>query len=46
MQGNHTQVEGLDMTITDAQAVLDDVLFRHAGAVQYAAIQNIDVQVP
>ncbi|KAI4933441.1 uncharacterized protein J4E92_003108 [Alternaria infectoria] len=46
MQGNHTQVEGLDMTITDAQAVLDDVLFRHAGAAQYAAIQNIDMQVP
>jgi hypothetical protein len=36
MQSNHTQVEGLDIAIGNAQAALDDVLFRHANAAQYA----------
>lgn len=36
MQSNHTQVEGLDTAIGNAQAALDDVLFRHANAAQYA----------
>ncbi|RYN26945.1 hypothetical protein AA0113_g7365 [Alternaria arborescens] len=38
MQGNHTQVEGLDTAMRDAQAALDHVLFKHASAVQYAAL--------
>jgi hypothetical protein len=38
MQSNHTQVEGLDATMRDAQAALDDMLFRHAGAAQYASL--------
>ncbi|KAL1792365.1 hypothetical protein ACET3X_008872 [Alternaria dauci] len=38
MQGNHTQVEGLDTATRDAQAALDHVLFKHASAVQYAAL--------
>lgn len=36
MQNNHIQVEGLDTAIGNAQAALDDVLFRHANAAQYA----------
>ncbi|KAH7392656.1 CENP-Q, a CENPA-CAD centromere complex subunit-domain-containing protein [Pyrenochaeta sp. MPI-SDFR-AT-0127] len=38
MQGNHTQVEGIDEAMRNAQAALDDVLFRHASAQQYAAL--------
>ena len=38
MQGNHAQVEGIDEAIIDAQAALDDVLFRHTSAQQYAAL--------
>jgi hypothetical protein len=38
MQGNHTQVKGLNTTIRDAHAALDDVLFRHAGAAHYATL--------
>ncbi|KAG9185745.1 hypothetical protein G6011_07076 [Alternaria panax] len=38
MQGNHAQIEGLDTAMRDAQAALDDVLFRHAGAAQYAVL--------
>ncbi|KAH9865095.1 hypothetical protein IAQ61_009041 [Plenodomus lingam] len=36
MQGNHAQVEGIDEAVSHAQAALDDVLFRHATAQQYA----------
>ncbi|USP80921.1 glycoside hydrolase family 93 protein [Curvularia clavata] len=36
MQSNHTQLEGLGTAIGNAQAALDDVLFRHANAAQYA----------
>lgn len=35
MQSNHTQLEGLDTAVGNAQAALDDVLFRHAHAAQY-----------
>ncbi|KAF1851946.1 uncharacterized protein K460DRAFT_325365 [Cucurbitaria berberidis CBS 394.84] len=38
MQGNHAQVEGIDEAMRDAQAALDDFLFRHASAQQYAAL--------
>ncbi|KAF2629749.1 hypothetical protein BU25DRAFT_364032 [Macroventuria anomochaeta] len=38
MQGNHAQVKGIDGAIADAQTALDDVLFRHANAQQYAAL--------
>ncbi|KAF1940660.1 hypothetical protein EJ02DRAFT_379329 [Clathrospora elynae] len=38
MQGNHAQVEGLDEGMRDAQAALDDILFRSASAAQYAAL--------
>jgi len=38
MQGNHAQVEGVDDAMQDAQAALDDVLFRHVNAQQYAAL--------
>lgn len=38
MQGNHAHVEGIDAAMTDAQASLDDVLFRHASAQQYATL--------
>lgn len=37
MQSNHTQLEGLDTAIGNAQAALDDVLFQHANAAQYAS---------
>ncbi|KAA8619306.1 glycoside hydrolase family 93 protein [Pyrenophora tritici-repentis] len=36
MQGNHAQVEGLDTAMGAARAALDDMLFRHANAAQYA----------
>lgn len=38
MQGNHAQVEGLDTAVSDAQAALDDILFRHASAAQYTKL--------
>jgi hypothetical protein len=38
MQGNHTQVEGLDEAMGNAQAALDDILFRNASAAQYAGL--------
>jgi len=38
MQGNHEQVVGVDEAMGNAQAALDDVLFRHASAQQYAAL--------
>lgn len=38
MQSNHTQVEGIDEAMRDARAALDDVLFRHTDAQQYAAL--------
>jgi hypothetical protein len=38
MQGNHTQVDGLDEAMGDAQAALDDILFRNASAAQHAGL--------
>ncbi|KAF1951088.1 hypothetical protein CC80DRAFT_454828 [Byssothecium circinans] len=38
MQGNHEQVAGIDEAMLDARGALDELLFRHAGAVQYAAL--------
>ncbi|KAL1652741.1 hypothetical protein SLS61_004723 [Didymella pomorum] len=38
MQGNHAQIEGIDKAMAHAQTALDDVLFRHASAQQYAAL--------
>ncbi|KAH7090300.1 CENP-Q, a CENPA-CAD centromere complex subunit-domain-containing protein [Paraphoma chrysanthemicola] len=38
MQGNHAQVDGVDGAMRDAQAALDDVLFRHASTQQYATL--------
>jgi hypothetical protein len=38
LQGNHAQVKGVEGAMMDAQAALDDVLFRHASAEQYAAV--------
>ena len=38
MQGNHAQVEGIDEAMKDAQAALDNVLFRHASAQQYTVL--------
>lgn len=38
MQGNHAQVEGIGEAMTEAQTALDDVLFRHVSAQQYAAL--------
>ncbi|KAF2036039.1 hypothetical protein EK21DRAFT_96033 [Setomelanomma holmii] len=38
MQGNHTQVDGIEGAMRDAQAASDDVLFRHASAQQYASL--------
>lgn len=38
MQGNHEQIDGLADGMQSAQAALDDVLFRHASAPQYAAL--------
>jgi hypothetical protein len=38
MQGNHAQIDGIDGAMRDAQAALDDVLFRHTRAQQYATL--------
>ncbi|KAH7075852.1 CENP-Q, a CENPA-CAD centromere complex subunit-domain-containing protein [Paraphoma chrysanthemicola] len=38
MQGNHAQVDGIDGAMRDAQAALDDVLFRHTSTQQYATL--------
>ncbi|PVH94351.1 hypothetical protein DM02DRAFT_618695 [Periconia macrospinosa] len=38
MQGNHEQIAGIDDAMQRAQVALDDVLFRHADARQYAAL--------
>lgn len=38
MQGNHAQVEGIDEAMAHARTALDNVLFRHASAQQYAAL--------
>ncbi|KAF2447269.1 hypothetical protein P171DRAFT_384508 [Karstenula rhodostoma CBS 690.94] len=38
MQGNHEQVGGIDVGMRNAQVALDDVLFKHASAEQYAAL--------
>lgn len=38
MQGNHEQVAGISEAMRNAEAALDDVLFRHASARQYAAL--------
>ncbi|KAF2130994.1 hypothetical protein P153DRAFT_313198 [Dothidotthia symphoricarpi CBS 119687] len=37
MQSNHAQVKGVDEAMKDTQAALDNILFRHASAQQYAA---------
>ncbi|KAH8730489.1 CENP-Q, a CENPA-CAD centromere complex subunit-domain-containing protein [Phaeosphaeriaceae sp. PMI808] len=37
MQGNHANVEGINESLRNTQAALDDVLFRHTSAQQYAA---------
>lgn len=36
LQGNHEQVAGIDAGLRNAQVALDDVLFKHASAEQYA----------
>ncbi|KAL1606690.1 hypothetical protein SLS60_004097 [Paraconiothyrium brasiliense] len=38
MQGNHEQVGGMDVGIRNAQVALDDVLFKHASAEEYATL--------
>jgi hypothetical protein len=38
MQGNHAHVDGINAALKEAQAALDDVLFRHASAQQYASL--------
>ena len=38
IQGNHAQVDGISGAVLDAQAALDDVLFKHASAQQYDAL--------
>jgi hypothetical protein len=38
MQGNHAHVDGINSAMGEAHAALDDVLFRHASAQQYAAL--------
>lgn len=38
MQGNHEQVADLDEAVREAAAALDDKLYRHASAPQYAAL--------
>ncbi|KAF2639246.1 hypothetical protein P280DRAFT_56687 [Massarina eburnea CBS 473.64] len=38
LQGNHEQVAGIDEALLNATAALDEVLFRHARAPQYAAL--------
>jgi hypothetical protein len=38
MQGNHEQVASINEAMRNAEAALDDVVFRHASAQQYAAL--------
>ena len=38
MQGNHEQVGGIDVGMGNAQVALDEMLFKHASAEQYAAL--------
>ncbi|KAF9698388.1 hypothetical protein EKO04_003534 [Ascochyta lentis] len=38
MQGNHAQVAGIEAAVTYARTALDDVLFKHGSAQQYAAL--------
>jgi hypothetical protein len=38
MQGNHEQVAGMEEGIRDTQVALDEVLFKHASAEQYAGL--------
>lgn len=38
MQGNHAHVEVINESMRDARAALDDVLFTHASAQQYATL--------
>lgn len=35
MQGNYAQVDGIEEAVRYAQVALDDVLFKHASALQY-----------
>jgi hypothetical protein len=38
LQSNHTHVDGINGAIREAHAALDNVLYRHASAQQYAAL--------
>ncbi|KAH3908762.1 hypothetical protein HBI56_073250 [Parastagonospora nodorum] len=38
MQGNHAHVDGVHGALRDTQAALDEILFRHASAQQYATL--------
>ena len=38
MQGNHEQLDSIGLYMTDAQSALDDVLYRHSSALQYATL--------
>jgi hypothetical protein len=38
MQGNHAHVDGVHSALRDTQAALDEILFRHASAQQYATL--------
>ncbi|KAF3008728.1 hypothetical protein E8E13_009801 [Curvularia kusanoi] len=38
MQGNHEQLGPIGLSMTNAQSALDDVLFRHSSAQQYATL--------
>lgn len=38
MQGNHEQVAGMEVGIGEAQAALDDMVFKRASAEEYAAL--------
>ena len=39
LQGNHEQMLGVSAGVTRAQTALDNVLFKHASAQEYAALQ-------
>jgi hypothetical protein len=38
MRGNHAHVDGIDGALKEAQAALDNVLFRNASVQQYATL--------
>jgi hypothetical protein len=41
MQGNHEQVHGIDAAVREAQAALDEVLFKHASPQQYDSVSAL-----